>query len=131
MKLCQNDYLMRYLFWPSFMRIGQKLWIFLLTAIFWMRLFIFIQTLNGKKPKHNLFLSCSILTHKKSLIQLKRFNLWKKCLLTSIKTIIAGKILRHFYNADKHKIISNEMDSQDYLSKQEFYRRVTNFQNYI
>ena len=45
MKLGENVYLLGWSFFPSFMRIGQKLWFFLLMANFWKCLGFFLQTL--------------------------------------------------------------------------------------
>ena len=46
MKLGENDYLMRQLFSPSFMRIGQKLWNFYYWPIFERVRFFLTQTLH-------------------------------------------------------------------------------------
>ena len=45
-KLGENDYLMRQSFSTSFMRIGQKLWIFLLMVNFWVCLFFSYSDLS-------------------------------------------------------------------------------------
>ena len=57
MKLGENDYLIRQLFSPSFMRMGQKWWIFYYWAIFERVRFFLTQTLNAEKAQGSVNLS--------------------------------------------------------------------------
>ena len=50
-KIGENNYLMRCFFSPNFIKIKQKMWIFLLMANFWTCLAFFTQTLGGKKAQ--------------------------------------------------------------------------------